>query len=280
MAILTRQAAMISDTDANFRAWAKFISDGFALSFTNVFTNIDFLAVVKPTVINTVSGKEIWSSNDSGSGLNNFFVLVEYGSAAAVTTPSIWVTIGWTHDGLGALTGVTTTRQQFLLSGSATTLRNCYASGDAGRVRMALGEAIGQSWAINIERLKENAAFVNKANITMTYTATGVFNQTSKSDVAYPSTLSGTLFTMMPFSATLTNIQDTVVGLGWHYPYSSGWGNRLTGFLMVPDGQLSAPGTTVIINFNGTDKTFMVLTAVAGLNLRALASYNGLMLYE
>ena len=144
-----------------------------------------------------------------------------------------------------------------------------------------MGELTNQAWCVNIERLKENGTFVNKANITACApTVTTVFNQTCKSGFAYPAMTTPTNYTFLPFSTTSTNIQETIVGLGWHFPYSNGWGSKLAGFFIVPNGQIGSPNSTVTINVGGTNRTFVILAPTAQLNLYANGNYNGLMLYE
>jgi hypothetical protein len=181
MSTLTRSVPSSSNTDANLRLWGKFISDTFALSFLQFYSNINFATLVTSASTGVILGKEIWSSNDATGSLNNFFVLIEYstGTVSAVNA-TIYITIGWAHDGSGNLTGVTTTRTVINASSGVATLAAAYGSADAGRVRFSTGAVNGQSFIVGIERLRENGSYINKVNVSASHGSSVMYSQTSK----------------------------------------------------------------------------------------------------
>lgn len=282
MATHTANFATQITTDAEFRAVGTWINAIFALSFSNVYSNITWTTVTR-TGVGTYAGKEIWSSNDSGGGLNNFFVQIEYGQAAGnAGWLQLRITVGWSHDGAGNLTGVTTTATAVAQGAVSAVNSTQYGSADAGRARLVYGlpsSTASAGLTLSIERLKESGAYVNKV-VVATNGAAGGYSQVSKSGYAYPAT-GTTAGTLIPFSTTTTSIQDAYVCLGFHYPYSAGWGNKMRNFMMCPVGLLGSPGGTVTIPVGGTNFTYLITqpAAVQGL-YGSGTSYNGLMLFQ
>ena len=110
----TRAAGNVAD-DAAFRALFKWFSDNMTTSGwvkTGDTGQVDWTTVTKPTVANTVAGYEIRES-PTQSGYQKIYLKIEFGSGSAATYPAIWITLGTGTDGAGALTGTTTTRDQF-----------------------------------------------------------------------------------------------------------------------------------------------------------------------
>jgi len=266
-------------TDAEFRIFGKFISDIFGLSFSQIYSNINWTTITRAG-ISTVAGKEIWSSNDAGGGLNNFYVLVEYGQGANANYMCIWLTVGWSHDGAGNLTGVTTTRQECRQGAQSATPITNYGSADAGRCRGVINSSISSvAVCFSIERLKENGAFVNKVNCAVNSNSIGQLNQTSKTGYAYTAINGGGL--LNPAFATSANINEGYVGLGFAFPFANGWGNKLRNWMSVPSGQLGAVGGTVPVEIGGVSSDYLITHPIGGAGLiGSSTNYNGLMLYQ
>ena len=166
MAAVTMDLILSNAGDANFRAWGKAISDRFAAfgwAKTADTGQIDWATVLAPTSTNQIRGYEVWRMNDALQAQAPVFLKIEYGSSAAIMSgPSLWFTLGTGSNGTGGLTGQVGTRvvQYLYNEASTTTAYRCIFSGDAGRFNMCLGLTRDSSdhflW-INIERSKDAA---------------------------------------------------------------------------------------------------------------------------
>lgn len=122
MATHTFYSIIAADNDANFRIWGKAISDGLQavggiakLSAGDSSGQIDWTSVTKPAA-NTAAGYEMYAFADTLQATVPVFIKIEYGSGASGNVVSIWITVGFAHDGAGALSGFTTTRYQYTTS--------------------------------------------------------------------------------------------------------------------------------------------------------------------
>ncbi len=95
-----------NSSDANFRIWGlsmhtAIIAGGWVDNGDS--GQIDFSTVAAPGAISTSMGYKIYRSNDAGGGLLDFYVKLEFGSAAvSALAPAIWITVGFQGtDGAG-----------------------------------------------------------------------------------------------------------------------------------------------------------------------------------
>jgi hypothetical protein len=137
----SQQLRLVCDnsTLANFKAWAKPISDWFR---TCGWTNSSDTGQVNWTSIASVPGAlaYVYDIFQPGDGLQNFYVKVEYGNTAqsSANAPSLRISIGTGTNGAGTLTLLVTTAhataQGNYTPPSTTTQFECNFSGDSGRI--------------------------------------------------------------------------------------------------------------------------------------------------
>lgn len=161
--VITTNLTFGNTDNAEFRAWGLAIHNGIiAGGWANTADTgqIDFATVLAPAAPSTSQGYKMYRSSDAGSGQNNYYVKIEFGSyIGAATSPSIWVTIGWETDGAGNLVSATypiTTRQQVAEGGTfATSLDVAAGSGanGAGYIVFTASSA-SRCLAVSIERTR------------------------------------------------------------------------------------------------------------------------------
>lgn len=125
---------------ANFRAWAVFYRDTFALGWTDTAATgqIDLTTVGAPGANNTSMGFKVYRMADTLQSTAPIFVKIEFGSGASITTPAVWLTIGTTHDGAGTIGNVGLARLQMQgVDGGATVQANNYGSAATNRITIA-----------------------------------------------------------------------------------------------------------------------------------------------
>lgn len=142
MAAQNSVAVRDNSTLTNFKQWAQIISNffttaGWLQSTDTGQVNWSTIATV-PTGGNYVY--EIWEPND---GLTNFFLKIEYGTNASSTNgPQLRLSVGTGTNGAGTLTGFIAgpflTPQGAVTVTSAVTQFQCYLSGAAGRMGVAM----------------------------------------------------------------------------------------------------------------------------------------------
>jgi hypothetical protein len=152
--------AFSNNSDANFRLWGKWISDGFS-AFGWVQTSdtgqINWTTVLAPTLATTFMGYEIWRMNDTLQSTYPLFIKIEYGSAVAAATPAMAITYGTGSDGAGNLTGVFCARTVYNAASGVTTAAPNFASGDANRIFLLMAKDQGAAALISIERTHDAA---------------------------------------------------------------------------------------------------------------------------
>lgn len=140
----TQQLQLVCDSStlANFKAWAKPISDWFrsAAGYTNTADS----GQVNWSTIAAVPGSaayvyDIFQSNDA---FTQFFLKVEYGNTAGTNQPNVRITIGTGTNGSGTITGFITTAFSCSPSGitppSTTTQYECDFTGDSANSRIGV----------------------------------------------------------------------------------------------------------------------------------------------
>lgn len=117
MTTQTWVSVVAHSSDADFRAWGSELSAKLAAAGLVKHTDtgqINWTTVTRPG-ISTAAGFEIWRFNDSLQGTAPIFIKLEYGTANAATTPSMWATVGTGTNGSGTITGTATARQQIVV---------------------------------------------------------------------------------------------------------------------------------------------------------------------
>lgn len=133
MATDVRSIQIVQTGDADFRAWvAAVIAQLVAVGLTQTADTgqIDTGTVTRPGTTNTQAGYVVFRFNDTAHATRPLFFRLGFGTGSAVTTPSIWFTLGTGSDGAGNITGVLRTALQRWLSASNTSMSS-YACYDA-----------------------------------------------------------------------------------------------------------------------------------------------------
>jgi hypothetical protein len=109
----TTATVLDQSSDAAFRAWVAEVIlqlvTTCGLTQTGDTGQIN-TATVTRAAINTAAGYVILRFNDTLQSTSAVFLKLEFGSAAATTTPQMWLTTGTGSNGSGTLTGTLTTR--------------------------------------------------------------------------------------------------------------------------------------------------------------------------
>lgn len=150
-----------NSSDANFRAWSKFISDVFALGWVDTAAagQINFATVTAPVAINTSQGFKVYRMDDALQATKPVFIKLEFGSGAAAITPGIWVTIGTTHDGAGTIGGTILLARLQLSSTANSAVVQADSYGSAANNRVCFGLFLNNAnipfW-FSLERSKDS----------------------------------------------------------------------------------------------------------------------------
>lgn len=146
MASSTQYHLISANDDATFRAGGLAISTGLQAVATKLSSGdssgqIDWATVTRPATSNTVAGYEMYRFSDTLQSSYPVFIKIEYGTGtigASSYNTSIWLTVGFAHDGAGALTGFTTSRQQFTTTQNYTYTVYCTSIFGGGSNRLSV----------------------------------------------------------------------------------------------------------------------------------------------
>lgn len=254
MAAQTVNQILRSGSDAEFRAWGKSISDQMAAGGwvkTADTGQINWTTVAAPSTTNEIRGFEMWSSNDAGGGKVNFLVKLEYGSgASAANQPRVRLTVGWTSDGSGNLTGTVSMMMicQVNTTASATPV-GCNLAAGSGWLAMVLGTASSNNLFFSVERTKAaDLSDQNEVLIICQHNNTWT-NQVVNQSRNYPiqqTTTTG----IIPSSSN--SVQDGTVGLGLQFGTRGGFTNPSVNIFGVNGTQLGSEQSQVEIESYGT----------------------------
>jgi hypothetical protein len=154
----SQSIGMTNATDAEFRAWAKFIFDTLVTTGGWVQTSdtgqINFTTVTRPTVANEKKGYIVVRMDDSLQATAPVFMRVDFGNSSTVGVPAIWVTIGPSSDGAGNI------NDAYLTPGTTSSIR---ANGTFTTFPVFSWGAAGTSWvaiAMGCNTVGANGAFV------------------------------------------------------------------------------------------------------------------------
>jgi hypothetical protein len=149
--------------NTNIRALAAFVGDNMA-AFGMVRTadtgQTDSGSLTSTSGSNTVIGYQIYRFNDTLQSTTPVFIRVEYGSGASNSIPAIWITVGFSTDGAGNITGTNKSVRTQLMSGTFldAAVPGSFCSGDSSRFCVNLfgntGAAGTYSFGFAIERSK------------------------------------------------------------------------------------------------------------------------------
>jgi hypothetical protein len=267
-----------NDTDPHFRTWvAAFIAAIIAGGWTQTADTgqINTATVTAPVAINTSQGYAIFSSNDAGGGLVNFYLKIEFGSGAAASRPAVWVTYGFQGtDGAGNLlstinpistrtqvaTGVNPTAGSVTINMASGSGYICFAGSVAG------GGAEGLCFSV--ERTKDvNLAFMNQINcfgcINGTLSGAGALAQTINTLNAFPvaGSISSNLNVSMPPN-TATPVGG-VVGLGLLFGLSPGATSPSLNWFFVESAALGVQGDTITVAVLGVNHNYKLQASFA-----------------
>jgi hypothetical protein len=182
MAVRNDSSFQFTNADlTNFHAWCSFIDALFKTNGLWVDTaatgSIDLTSVAIPTVINTSSGYKVYRMADTLQATAPVFIKVEFGSGAGVTFPSLWFTVGTTHDGLGNIGNVLLTRVQNQVAAAGSTPNGLnFGSADTNRCCFVMqatspGGSTNTSLWFSIERTKDSSGADTNAGFIVGYGA-------------------------------------------------------------------------------------------------------------
>lgn len=167
MSVASASLAARSDTDADFRAWGKFIHDaltaaGLTLSYSNFATGTDWTTVLHPTgTTNDIEVTEVWAFADALQATSPIFIKIEYGgTSTSSATPICFITVGTAHNGSGTLTGTQVTGQFTNCRAQLTsaTASNCYISAATNRIGVSMFTgASSQQFGFYVERSHDDS---------------------------------------------------------------------------------------------------------------------------
>ena len=282
------QAFCFVNDDTQFRAWAQVIHDKLAavgLVQTSDTGQINLATVAKPGAANTPAGYEIWRFADALQATAPIFIKVEYGTAAAATTPSIWITVGQSTNGAGTITGVASTRTQMIPSASTIgTTKAVYCSGSTNRVWLAAGidwVTAANSYFFCVERTRD-AAGVDTADgffLQMNWSSSsGSFMQTGL--WAGGASVGAAIGPLFPI-----NISASRMAVGPNVGLVPGLFYQGKPFYPVMLGAQAAdiPGNlTYIVDYLGGDHTYLSLAGAINTNVHqsGSGSFSAQMLWE
>lgn len=272
----TSNASLAHDnaSDANFRAWASFISNLFNAGGwvkQSISGTIDLTTVVAPNTTNQSKGFEVWKTND---GATDWYVKIEYGSASGATIPAIWITIGVGVDASGNITGQASTRTQFSNNSNAGPL-NAFGSASTGRITFVIGchGTTSYGFGVNIER-----ALLSNGSQDPDLILFAFWGGNTSSSVALPRTGGVPAFqawnSAIPLSTNISYGGNTGVIL-W-FGQKGGLTNPYTNILGFHSGTVTVEND-LTISHNGSSKAFKSLNV----HPRPInAAYNMLIRYE
>jgi hypothetical protein len=259
MATSTYTLSHNNNTDAEFRAWGKAISDMFtAAGWTLYRTNINWATITKPTVGNVEQGYEVWKSTDgAGKGLNDYYVRLAYGDTVTPTQAMLKVVAGWGEDGAGNLTGNLSVTSSMTL---ASTSEFSNLSVGSGYVCLFLASVSSSGAFVSIER---------------TRTVTGAEQDELFVFITVPSGTNAKVYQVVPRTGTIpTNIAtagygvrmmsaasaayNSNVGVGDVAPQKGGWLMQAMNFFPGDTTNFTAAQQIYTFNVYGALHTYIL----------------------
>lgn len=270
MATATSSVVCDNSSLANFKSWARVISNAFS-SFGWTQTS-DTGQVNWGTIASVPSSAyvyEVWKAADAQASTTPIYVKMEYGFSAAAIR--IRITVGSGSDGSGNITG--SIMGPYIITSAGGSIPNqgagtfaCYLSGDAGEFRAMMWQTSTAAEAIfGVERSKDTSGAKTTDYVTLVACnaastvgwvqqsmATGSTNVTAQEFnlMTFVSTSSGpqTEFYSVP-ATTAANPVIPLVG----YP-----GNQMLGFCSAAGADVAeSNGSTITVNMYGANHAFL-----------------------
>ncbi|MCD9186694.1 MAG: hypothetical protein LUM44_09685 [Pyrinomonadaceae bacterium] len=261
MASSTSTLAPSNSSDANFRLWGKAISDAFAAGgWVKQENNINWGSVTAPGAAATVTGYEIWRSND---GTNQIYVKIEYGSGvSSASNPAISFQVGWGSDGAGNLTGFTSTKQTTFTSSNSNsaTAYNCNFHAAAGSVCIFMWTNWGGigTTAFSVERTRD-ASNNKQDEVLIFYGNAGGSNNNqilNRTSGVFPAETGGKLAVNSSNAISSGNI-----GLGLLFGQKGGFVGPSQNIFGSTTANIGATQTTFTLESYGETHTYIVNSA-------------------
>ncbi|MFA5036900.1 MAG: hypothetical protein WC479_06965 [Candidatus Izemoplasmatales bacterium] len=164
-----------NSSDANFRLWAKGLSDALtAVGFTKTADTgqVDLSSAAKPASSYQMMGYEIRAFSDTLQSSNPMILKIEYGAGSSAAYPGIQITIGRATDGAGNFVGETANVIQCYRGSQGTSLQPCFVSADTNRVSVALfGDTQTYAFGFYIARTKGDDGSDTDTGVDIGYTS-------------------------------------------------------------------------------------------------------------
>lgn len=216
-------------TAALFRAWSKFIRDGFVAGGwvqTADSGQIDFATTPAPATADEKTGFVVLRMSDTLQATNPVFVRLDFGSYGLAANVSVWVTVGSGSNGSGTITGAWITDRRSSL-GSETQTGVFYSHVSAGDAYAAVALFYSSAGAMcihfSLERAKDSSGNDSGTGLLLNGTGPGTvfMNQ-------YATVDSGSLYMASgaPFVLSLApqkGRSDVGIGVALTYRYINGF---------------------------------------------------------
>lgn len=186
MTTSSSQSTFSHNTDAEFRAWGKAVSDAvwFAgLTRTSDTGQIDWNTAVRAPA-NSMAGYEMYRFNDPLQATAPVFIRLEYRTGSSTNRPHMYMVVGSATDGAGNMVGMNTGQLDISYSASATppigTYYPTYACTMPGYVAAMLGGGVGSSAAMfffAIERFRDDSGAATNEGVAVFYRYTGAVGE-------------------------------------------------------------------------------------------------------
>jgi hypothetical protein len=281
MATATVSQAFTNNSDANFRLWGKWISDGLAAGGWTKATDsgqINWATVTAPAGATASQGYEVWSFADTLQATAPILIKIEYGSGAVAANPSLWITVGQSSDGAGNITGNPAARKQINSNSSTTSSVAHHMAAGTAWCSIAMWDigSGGGGLILVIERTKDAAGADTSYGAQVAAMLTGGNYQNVYIRGSGPAVVDTTFCLLLPSSGTLT--KGGVVQLVSLFPFDGNWMNPFLGALFGFVANLSY-GTTISFNMYGASHSYYV-TGFSGNGNRSSITVTILIRYE
>lgn len=262
MSVQTFSAVPNIDTLANYKSWAKGISDALAAIgwVKSSDTGQIDLSTVGAVPTSGATGYEIWKMADALQTTHPIFLKLEYWNQSG--TPTIGVTVGQGSDGAGTLTGNITSHFVVNFDANASPWP-CAVCGDTSRVTILMFITAGPSdsgvpFGIQIERSHDATGADTGDYTTILMAGQGVNKQETIFDPAIGTNSSSETrwCSFCPQTATSGTLNSST----WFcptFPFVGAMGNpMIAGTVKTADIN---DGATFSVKFYGTPHTLMGL---------------------
>lgn len=174
-----------SNTNAEFQAWGKQISDAIANcgivreSDANVGTQINWATVAAPNTGSQSRGYEIYRFDDAMQATTPVYFKIEYGSGVSATQPSLWLTVGSGANASGNVTGNVATRQSIIATSVQSTNVASYYAGANNRLIFVFcaGGIVQSQIMLGLERTLDSTGNVTSDGLAIIASGSTVKSQ-------------------------------------------------------------------------------------------------------